>query len=107
MPTEVSTDWGRVPMTCDAARVIEHKSVNNARVVHLSQGSIRCADVSGAFLLAEGSALETFASKTRIEVQCLWFGKKPPTTWMHITVIGAATFEDSYSGEVAWNIGVP
>jgi len=104
MPTKPSTDWTGVPMTYPYATVRELKQVSNASVVKLSKAFIRGSEVSGTFLLADGAEVRSYAGRQRIEVQCLWFGKKPKTTWMNITLLCAPKFDSSYSGEVAWDI---
>lgn len=106
MATKPQTDWDGIPHTHRNARVLEDDyAVRNARVIHLSKASIRCTKVSGTFLLAPDAEMKTYAGKQRIEVQCLWFGRKPPTSWMHITVLSSPRYEDNYSGTVVWNIG--
>jgi hypothetical protein len=99
------TDWHEIPPTCSNARIIEHQKVRHARVVHLSKAFIRRSEVSGTFLLAPGAEMKTYAGRQRIEVQCLWFGRKPPTTWMHITVLSSPKYQDNFTGEVVWDIG--
>jgi hypothetical protein len=105
MPTKPSTDWTGVPMTYPYATVREPKQVSNASVVRLSKAFIRGSEITnGVFLLADGAEVRSYAGRQRIEVQCLWFGKKPKTTWMNITLLCAPKFDSSYSGEVAWDI---
>lgn len=106
MVTKISTDWEGVPSLSTRASVKEKKEVKNARVVYLSKASIRNAVVSGYFKVAEGAEVKTFGGKRRIEVECLWFGCKPPSTWMHLTISCTPKFETSFSGAVAWNISI-
>ena len=108
MATKPRTDWDDIPNTHRNAQILEDDyPVRNARVIHLSRASIRCTEVSGTFLLAPDAGMQTYAGKQRIEVQCLWFGRKPPTSWMHITVLSSPQYEDNYTGKVVWNIGRP
>jgi hypothetical protein len=105
MPTKPSTDWTGAPTTYGAAAVKEHKSVSNASVVKLSKAFIRGSEITnGVFLLADGAEVRSYAGRQRIEVQCLWFGRKPKTTWMNITLLCAPKFDSSYTGDVAWDI---
>jgi hypothetical protein len=105
MPTEPSVDWTGVPTTYPDAAVKETKSVSNASVVKLSKAFIRGSEISnGVFLLSDGAEVKSYAGRQRIEVQCLWFGKKPKTTWMNITLLSTPVFESNYSGAVAWDI---
>jgi hypothetical protein len=98
-----NTDWTGIPHTCSTAEP-RHKTVSNAKVVTLSKAFIRGSEVSGTFVLADGAVVRTYAGRQRIEVQCLWFGRKPPSTWMNVTLRSKPTFDDSYSGDVVWNI---
>jgi hypothetical protein len=91
-------------MTYPYATVRELKQVSNASVVRLSKAFIRGSEVSGTFLLADGAEVRSYAGRQRIAVQCLWFGKKPKTTWMNITLLCAPKFDSRYTGEVAWDI---
>jgi hypothetical protein len=101
---DYSTNWDQTPTTCKTAKVVRHKPVRNARVVYLAKAFIRGSTVSGHFKLAEGATVKTYAGKRRIEVECLWFGCKPPTTWMNITILSNPVFKDRYGEDVVWNI---
>lgn len=103
MPT-FSTDWTGVPNLSKTAKEKLHINVRNARVVFLKKATIRRAVVSGYFKLAEGAVVKTYAGKKRIEVECLWFGCKPPSTWMNITLLSEPEFMESYTGDVVWDI---
>ena len=103
MPT-YSTDWTGVPKTSKTAKEQGHTPVRNARVVYLKKATIRGAVVSGYFKLAEGAVIKTYGGKQRIEVECLWFGRKPPSSWMNITLLSKPEFIDNYTGEVVWDI---
>ena len=73
-------------------------------VSYICQSINQNSEVSGVFKVAEGADIRTFTGKRRIEVEGLWFGCKPPTTWMNITVLYTPKFERNYSGKVAWKI---
>ena len=103
MPT-YNTDWTGVPMLSKTATPKEHRQVTNARVVYLKKATIRLATVSGYFKLAEGAVVKPYAGKQRIEVECLWFGRKPPSTWMNITLLSKPEFIDNHTGDVVWDI---
>jgi hypothetical protein len=104
MATKISTNWEGIPSLSTRTTVKEKREVKNARVVYLSKASIRNAVVSGYFKVAEGAEVKTFGGKRRIEVECLWFGCKPPTCWMNITILSTSRFENGYSNTVNWNI---
>lgn len=101
---DYSTNWDQTPDVCKTVKIVKPKSVCNARVVYLAKAFIRGSTVSGHFKLAQGAMVKPYGSKRRIEVECLWFGCKPPSTWMNITILSHPIFKDRYSGEVAWNI---
>ena len=103
MPT-YSNDWTGVPILSKTAKEKQYTSVKNARVVFLKKATIRQAVVSGYFKLADGAVVKPYAGKQRIEVECLWFGRKPPSTWMNITLLSKPEFKDNYTGEVVWDI---
>lgn len=99
-----NTDWTGIPTTSLAAKPSEFKPVKNARVVIVKKAFIRGSEVSGTFLLAEGAEVKTYAGRRRIEVQCLWFGRKPKTTWMNVTLLSEPQFDNKYSGPIVTNI---
>ena len=98
-----NTDWTGIPHTCSTAEP-RYKTVSNAKVVTLSKAFIRGSEVSGTFVLADGAVVRTYARRQRIEVQCLWFGRKPPSTWMNITLRSKPVFDDNFAGEVVYNL---
>ena len=104
MATIYNTDWTGVPMLSTTATTKEHVHVRNTRVVFFKKATIRNAVVSGYFKLAEDAEIKSYADKRRIEVECLWFGRKPPTTWMNITMLSKPEFIDNYTGDVVWDI---
>jgi hypothetical protein len=101
-----NTDWTAVPNTSNKAKPTKLVRVNNARVVSLKKAFIRGSEVSGTFLLANDAEVQTYAGRRRIEVQCLWFGRKPKTTWMRLTLLSDPIFKSNFSGEVVSNIAL-
>jgi hypothetical protein len=101
-----NTDWSDVVFTDRRARVVAYEQAEGMRAVRISQGTIRSAPVADVFELAESSTQpkETPGGKLRVEVKCLWYGRKPPNSWMHITILGTAEVLENYSGPVAVNI---
>jgi hypothetical protein len=85
-----NTDWTGIPKTDPEAKPVEWRLEQSNRVIHIADGFIRGATVSGHFRLAEVSEpiRETPSGKLRAQVECLWYGRKPPNTWMHITLQG-------------------
>lgn len=107
MITEDMLDWTGIPYTDPKAEAIDHRVVPaGRRVIKVTNGSIRGATVSGYFLVVQGdNPTTTYNEKERIEVECLWYGKKPKTTWMHLTVNNGFEYVKGYDGKVISNIG--
>lgn len=107
MKQPYSTNWTGVPHTDKRAHVIGTEAVKNAHVVRLTKASIRCAIIENAhFEVADVNDIySTYGGNQRVEVQCLWYGKKPPNTWMHLTHLGECEEVRQFSGEVVCNIG--
>ena len=101
------TDWSHTPNTDKKAVPIAWRKHDvGARVVFVTKGKIRQATVSGFFQVANVNNPEsTYAGKQRIQVVCYWYGKKPSTCWMNLTIDGVCTDVRDYSGDVISNIG--
>ena len=83
------TDWDDIPDTDLNAKPVRFESAPPHRqVVYVKQATIRNATITNAhFLLAEGFAVQPRSDGSeRLEVECLWYNRKPKTTWMNITV---------------------
>lgn len=50
--------------------------------------------------------MKTLWGQRRILVECLLFGCKPKTTWMHLSILSTPKIETNYSGEVVADIGL-
>lgn len=107
MATAYNTDWSGIPMTDASAEPVCLQAVSDAVVIHITRASIRDAIVENVtFELANlKNAYGSYAGKPRAEVRCLWYGRKPPTSWMHLTLLGPHTEERNYTGEVVWDFG--
>lgn len=103
---EPNTDWNGIQHTCMSAVPTSTRHVEDALALELSSASIRKAKVSGFFELAEVAVpISTYNDGlTRAEVNCLWFGRKPPTSWMHIKITGKWKLHQHYTGPVVENI---
>lgn len=99
-----NTDWRDIPRQAKTASIKRKRFVDNAAVIQLDKGFIRGSTVGGFFKLAEGADVKTYAGKRRIEVECLWFGRKPRYSWMNLTLLSDPNFLYGYSGEVALDI---
>ena len=83
------TDWDGIPQTDSSAKTVRSEPAPPGRhVVYVKQATIRNATVTNAyFLLTEDYAVQQRNNGTeRLEVECLWYDRKPKTTWMNITV---------------------
>ena len=108
MAEPYDTDWSSVPDTDKNAVAIRlGKAPKGREIVRIQNGRIRCATVSGYFVVADVLKPDTWrGKKRRLQVECLWYGKKPPTTWMHITINDAVvTRTANFDGKVVRDIG--
>jgi hypothetical protein len=102
-----NTDWTGIPHTDRAASCITYREVRNVMVVEVTTAAIRGATVDGAFEVSDHPEPIVVHNDglVRVEVKCLWYGRKPPTTWMHLTLQGKWKLVRSYSGPVVSDIG--
>ena len=75
----------------------------------VEDASIRDASVSGVFEVSDHpSPLAVYKDGlTRVEVRCLWYGRKPSSSWMHLTLRGRWKLIRAHKGSVVENIGSP
>ena len=108
MQDDIQTNWDHIPMTCEDAKPVAWRSVTDSVVIHVTKATIRNATIEDAWfeLHEPEKALGSYAGHTRAEVKCLWFGRKPPTTWMHITLLGPHEEVRNYSGDVIADIAL-
>ena len=108
MTSKDAANWAGIRLTDKNAVPIGWAALPiGARCVFVTKGSIRGAVVSGYFQVADVlNPNSTRAGRQRIQVVCHWYGKKPKTTWMNLTVSKSGC-EDmkNYSGDVICNIG--
>jgi hypothetical protein len=73
--------------------------------VEIVKGTIRDAKVSGVFKIAGvEKPFSVRGGRLRVCVECLWKGRKPRTTWMHITLGRVWKIHHSYDGEICVDI---
>lgn len=104
----INTDWSGIRYTDPKAHPVDYCFPKHGRgVVHVSKGQIRSALIEDAYFeLADVKRpLHVFGGKWRAVVCCLWYGRKPPTSWMHLTLLGKYEEAPNYRGKVVWNIG--
>ena len=107
MTSEYNTDWSGVPDTHPNAKPTAHRHVEHVLAVLVHEGFFRGSIIEDCYFEVADSQepFDTFAGKTRVEVQVLWFGRKPKTTWAHITLSGKYELLRDYRGTVVKNIG--
>ena len=102
-----NTDWSDIRDTDRLARPILRATVTKSHVIHVSKAGIRGAVIENAYFqiadVAEPYSLR--GKQLRVEVQCLWFGRKPKVTWMHLSLLGPSREIFDYTGQVVRNIG--
>ena len=103
---EANTDWTGIVHTCRSAVPSSTRHVKNALAIEVTSAYIGNAHVSGVFQIADVPVpVKTHKSgRASAEVSCLWFGRKPTTTWMHITLKGEWKLLQRYTGPVVENI---
>lgn len=101
------TNWAGVRTLDERAVAIGWKTaITGRRCIQVTNARIRGAVVSGYFQVADVLKPEsTFGDRQRIEVECYWYGKKPKTTWMNLTINGGCKDVKNYTGDVIADIG--
>lgn len=96
-----NTDWTGIRFV-DRKATTRSATVTKAHVVFIKRGSIRGAHFEDAHFVVAGEVLRRTEKrgKPRVEVQCLWHGRKPHTTWMHVAYEDEPVEKPDYSGEV-------
>ena len=81
---------------------------NNRKVIEVKNAMYRNANLSGKFLVSESKkayGTNKNGHKT-IEVECYWYGWKPKTRWVQLTLINQEIEITDYSNlEVIKDIG--
>ena len=106
MNTAPNTDWENIPHTDPKATVISHRKIVDTLAIRIISGSIRDAVVCDeVFEIADNpQPFGIHDGVLRAEVKCFWYARKPPSSWMHIKLLGDWELIHNYSGEVADNI---
>lgn len=105
---KISNDWSDVPDTDPNAQPCEYEDVNHVTAIHIQRALIRNAELLGCYFeLADPTARPAMKwGADRIEVKCLWYSRKPPTSWMHIAIHSDYEIISNYSGQVVRDIGM-
>ena len=103
--TDLTKDWSNIPNTHNSAAPVEWRDVVDVPAVRITNGHLRGSNFDGIFELANGPLpLDLFHGKIRIEVKVGWFGRRPKSTWAHITPTEDWELIQNYSGPVVHNI---
>ena len=106
MAISKNAHWQGARNTNDKAEINETRKVKGKLAVKVAKAYIREAKVSGVFEVANTEMpFRIKKSKLTVEVICLWYGKKPKTTWTHLTLGKKYELIASHTGEVVANIG--
>ncbi len=103
------TDWANIPDTDDKAVPMVFEEVQDAHVVWVESATIRDAIIKNHFMeIADPNTIgHLFRGNPAVEVRCLWYGRKPPTRWMRLTLCGDYKPQKGYSGPVVRDIFRP
>jgi hypothetical protein len=105
MAVKKSTHWEGAPNTNERASISEIRKVKGRLAIEVTKAHIRKARVSGMFEVADtGMPFRIKKGELTVEVICLWHGKKPKSTWTHLTLGKKYELVANYSGEVVANI---
>ena len=105
MAVKKSTHWEGAPNTSERASISEIRKVKGRLAIEVTKAYIRKAKVSGMFEVADTEMpFRIKKGELTVEVICLWHGKKPKSTWTHLTLGKKYELVTNYSGEVVANI---
>jgi predicted transcriptional regulator len=106
MAVKKSEHWKGAPNTNSKAVITKLRKVKDKLVIEVTKAHIRNAEVKGVFELANSEMpFRIKKGVLTVEVICLWHGKKPKTTWTHLTLGKKYELVAGYTGEVVANIG--
>jgi len=107
MVVKKNTNWENTPNINDKAGINEIRKVKDKLVLEVTNAHIRKAKVSGVFEVADTEMpFRIKKGELTVEVICLWHGKKPKTTWTHLTLGKKYKLIASHTGGVTANIGM-
>ncbi len=107
MLKKYNTDWTGIRLTDPKATVIEWgPATPGARCIYVPKATIRRAVVEGGVFQLDDieNPIRILRGKQRAVVRCLWYGRKPLVTWMHLTLLSKYEERKNYRGKVVTNI---
>lgn len=103
--TDISSNWDGKYNTYTGATVSAHRKVKNVTAIEIVNGFYRGSEINGIFEVANTEdPVKEKNGELKVEVMCGWFGMKPRTTWIHITLSGKWELVANYSGSVVLNL---
>ena len=106
MTVEISTNWDGVRNTNPNASVNRTRKTLDTLAIRVASAELRSSTLSDIFEVADiPQPFSLVDGKLKVEVKCLWYDRKPPTSWAHLTLGDQWELVRNYSGEVADNIG--
>lgn len=106
MAVKNNEHWKGAPNANSKAVISKLRKVKGKLVIEVTKAQIRNAVISGIFELADTEMpFRLKKGELTVEVICLWHGKKPKTTWTHLTLGKKYELIPDYSGEVVADIG--
>jgi hypothetical protein len=100
-----NTNFGEVRSLDRKAKPGEPILMKGVFAVEIINGTIRDPKVSSVFKIAEvEKPFSVRSGRLRVCVECLWKGRKPRTTWMHITLGRVWKIHHSYDGKICVDI---
>jgi hypothetical protein len=98
----------KIPRTDHNAKPIEWtKPSEGRRVIWVKNASYRNAVISGEFMVAEGSHVETVVDGKiiKIQVEATWYGWRPDHSWLHLSLTDECEELPNYTSTVISKIG--
>ena len=102
-----STESNAPRTDADAKPIAWKKPFQGRRVIWVKNASYRNAVISGEFMVAEGSDVETIVDGKviKIQVEATWYGWKPENSWLHLSLTDECEELQNYTSTVISNIG--
>jgi len=98
--------WSGATNTNPKAIILDYKKFDGELAIEVKNASIRQAKVSGVFQIANTENPFTLVKgELKVEVVCFWDGKKPKTTWTHLSIKNKYKLLTCHEGQVVSNIG--
>ena len=100
-----SKHWVGAKNTNRKAAITDYMNVKNSLVIEVKNAYYRTAKLSGLFLVSNvENPFKLRKGALTIEIECLWDGTKPKSTWAHLIIKNKYKLHKNYSGkEVAAN----